>query len=178
MRRVLVQDLLVLAVGMVVLILGISWHEQQVALRQQADARAAASLRQLDETLGADLKEVQVQGAVLRAWWASGLLDPTEPAQAARLVAPLLDAQAAVTSLNLARTDGRSLLFLKAGGVWSLRELQPSGAGARIRWMRLDEEGRILHTEAWTPMDYDPRTRLWYQLGASTREPVWTEAYP
>ena len=178
MRRVLVQDLLVLVVGMAALILGISWHEQQVALRQQADARAAAALRQLDATLGADLKNVQIQGAVLRAWWASGLLDPTEPVQAARLVAPLLDAQEAVTSLNLARADGRSLLFLKQGGAWSLRELQPRSAGARVRWMRLDTEGRILHTESWTPMNYDPRTRLWYRLGAAASEPVWTEAYP
>ncbi len=178
MRRLLLQDLLVLAVGMVALILGISWHEQQLALRQQADARAAASLRQLDEALRSDLEDVQEQGDVIRTWWASGLMDPTLPAQAARLLAPLLDSQQAVTSLNLARADGRSLLFLKMGGAWSLRELRPNGTGARIRWMRLDAQGRILHTEAWTPMDYDPRTRPWYQLGAAAQAPLWTKAYP
>jgi signal transduction histidine kinase len=178
MRRVLLQDLLIFAVGMVALILSVSWHEQQRALREQADARAAASLRQLDETLRSDLVDVQKQGGIIRTWWASGLMDPTVPAQAARLLTPLLDSQQAVTSLNLARADGRSLLFLKQGGTWSLRELQPGGTGTRIRWMRLNAQGRILHTGPWSPMDYDPRSRPWYLLGATAQDPVWTEAYP
>ncbi len=178
MRRVLLQDLLLLASGMIVLILGVSWHEQQRALRDQADGRAAAALYQLDGTLRSRLEGVQELGGVLRTWWASGLMDPARPLQAARLVTPLLVAQRSITSLNLARADARSLLFLKMGGHWSMRELQPEGPDARIRWSQLDEEGRILHTEPWTPMAYDPRTRPWYQLGAAAPDPVWTGAYP
>ncbi|HEX9011098.1 MAG TPA: ATP-binding protein, partial [Holophagaceae bacterium] len=85
--------------------------------------------------------------------------------------------QRAVTSLNLARTDERSLLFLKLGGAWSLRELRPAGTSAEVRWMRLDEGGHILSQEAWTPMAYDPRTRPWYQKGAAGGSGAWTAAY-
>ncbi|HEX9081542.1 MAG TPA: cache domain-containing protein, partial [Holophagaceae bacterium] len=178
MRRLLLRDLLILAGGMIVLILAASWWEQQMALRQQADARAEESLRHLDRTLRADLEAVQELGETFQSWWSTGALDPGRPEQAARLITPLLASQHAVTSLNLARPDARSLLFLRLGGTWSVRELQPVGAGARVRWMRLDASGRILQAEAWTPMDYDPRTRPWYQTGATASGTLWTEAYP
>jgi two-component system cell cycle sensor histidine kinase/response regulator CckA len=176
-RRLLLRDLLILAGGVTALILGASWWEQQQALRQQADARAADSLQHLDRTLRAGLERVQTTGNVIQTWWKAGVLDPADPAGAARLVTPLLSGQNAITSLNLARTDERSLLFLNLGGVWSVRELRPAGASAQVRWRRLDSSGRVLDTEPWTPMAYDPRTRPWYLAGAGGNGKVWTEAY-
>ncbi|HEX9010853.1 MAG TPA: cache domain-containing protein, partial [Holophagaceae bacterium] len=176
-RRLLLRDLLILAGGVTALILGVSWWEQRQALRQQADLRAAESLRHLDRMLRADLERAQALGTVIQSWWTTDALDPAEAERTARLVMPLLSTQRAVTSLNLARTDERSLLFLKLGGAWSLRELRPAGTSAEVRWMRLDGGGHILSQEAWTPMAYDPRTRPWYQAGAAGGSGAWTAAY-
>ena len=177
-RRLLLRDLLILAIGVTGLILGVSWEEQHRALRQQADLRAAESLRHLDRTLRTDLEQAQALGAVLQTWWTTGVLDPADAEGAARLVTPLLAGQRGVTSLNLARADERSLLFLNLGGTWSLRELRPAGNGAEVRWMRLDAGGHILNRGAWTPMAYDPRTRPWYLAGAAASPATWTPAYP
>jgi len=176
-RRLLLRDLLILAGGVTALILGVSWWEQQQALRQQADARAAESLQHLDQTLRADLERVQAVGDVIQAWWRAGVLDPADPEGTARLVTPLLSGQKAITSLNLAQTDERSLLFLNLGGAWSVRELRPAGAQAEVRWRRLDASGHVLTLEPWTSMAYDPRTRPWYLAGAAGGGKVWTEAY-
>ena len=176
-RRLLLRDLLILAGGMAALFLGVSWTQQQQVLRHQADARAGESLRHLDLTLRGELEQTQDLGGVIQSWWAAGTLDPTDPEGAARLITPLLAGQRAITSLNLARTDGRSLLFLDLGGAWSLRELQPGTPKAQVRWMRLNEGGHIVSREPWTPMPYDPRTRPWYQAGAASRGAVWTGVY-
>jgi signal transduction histidine kinase len=176
-RRLLLRDLLILAVGVTGLILGAAWWEQRQTLRQQADLRAAESLHRLDQTLRANLQQVQELGTIIQAWWTTDALDPADAERAASLVAPLLSGQRGVTSLNLARSDGRSLLFLSLGGAWSLRELRPAGGSAEVRWMRLDRSGHILSREPWTPMTYDPRTRPWYQAGAAAGSGTWTPAY-
>ena len=163
--------------GVSILLLGLAWWGQQQALVRQAGARAQAALRGLDQTLRADLEATQSMGRVIGAWWLEGALDPTRPQEAARLVAPLLTAQRSITSLNLARADGRSLLFLRLGDEWSFRELDRPGPEARVRWNRLAADGRIVHEGPWTPMAYDPRLRPWYQVGSVAATPVWTDPY-
>lgn len=176
-RRLLLRDLLVLMAGLSALILGLSWWSQQHALARQAEVRTETALHHLDETLSAELVASQSLGQVVQGWWLNGALDPGRPEEAARLVLPLLSAQHSITSLNLAPAEGPSLLFLRLGGVWSMRELVQPGPQARIRWHRLAQPGVSPTVEAWTPMDYDPRTRAWYRAGVSQAAPAWTEPY-
>jgi signal transduction histidine kinase len=176
-RRLLLRDLLVLMAGLSALILGLAWWSQQVALAHQADARAQTALHHLDEDLRQKLGDAQSLGEVVRGWWLDGALDPARPDEAARMVLPLLRAQRSITSLNLAQPEGPALLFLRLGGVWSMRELMQPGPGARIRWHRFDRPGDSAQVEPWTPMDFDPRTRPWYQAGAAAQSPAWTEPY-
>ncbi len=176
-RRLLLRDLLVLILGLLALGLGISWWTQQQALSRQAAARARTALAHLGQGLHQHLEGTRILGALLETWWQQGVLDPTEPERAARLLLPLLAHQDSVTSLNLCRADGRSLLFLRLAGAWSMRELQDPGAHAHIRWFRLDAAGGVLGQEPWSPMDYDPRTRPWYQVARQHRAPLWTEPY-
>ena len=176
-RRLLLRDLLVLMAGLSVLVLGLSWWSQQVALAHQADARAQTALHHLDEGLRQKLGDAQALGEVVRGWWRSGVFDPARPDEAARMVLPMLRAQRSITSLNLAQPEGPALLFLRLGGIWSMRELVQPGPGARIRWHRFDRPDDPAKVEPWTPMDYDPRTRPWYQAGAAAQIPTWTEPY-
>ncbi|HEY3400498.1 MAG TPA: ATP-binding protein [Geothrix sp.] len=176
-RRLLLRDLLILMAGISALLLGLSWWGQQQALERQAGARAQVALRHLDEALRIDLEASQSLGQVVRDWWLEGVLDPARPEQAAQLLTPMLVAQRSITSLNLARADGRSLLFLRFGGAWSVRELEAPGPEARVRWRRLDRNGQILSHEPWTPMSYDPRSRPWYVAGSAAAAPAWTEPY-
>ena len=176
-RRLLLRDLLVLMAGVSALILGLSWWSQQHALARQAEARTQLALQHLDEVLRLELKASQSLGQVIQDWWLEGTLDPARPDEAARLVLPLLSAQRGITSLNLARADGPSLLFLRQGDIWSMRELLQPGREARIRWHRLGRPADTAAVGPWTPMDYDPRTRPWYQAGLEARIPTWTEPY-
>jgi signal transduction histidine kinase len=177
-RRLLLRDLLVLMGGITGLILGLAWWNQQQSLHRQAQARTEFALRHLDEVLHQDLQGAQALGESIRGWWLEGALDPARPEEAVRLALPLLRAQRSITSLNLARADGPALLFLRIGGIWSMRELKNPGASAQIRWHRLDAPGGTTSVEPWTPMDYDPRSQPWYQVGASSPTLRWTEPYP
>lgn len=176
-RRLLLRDLLILMTALSALLLGLAWWSQQQALGRQAGARAWAALDRLEETLRIDLQASQALGEVVAAYWQEGVLDPGQAEPAARLLLPLLSTQRSITSLNLARADGRSILFLRLGNTWSFRELEITPEGTRIRWHRLDRGGRILSAEPWTFMDYDPRTRPWYRTAATANSPVWTEPY-
>lgn len=176
-RRLLLRDLLVLMAGVSALILGLAWWTQQQALGRQAAARTQFALQHLNEVLRLELAASQSMGQIVREWWRDGVLDPTRPGEAARLVLPLLSVQRGVTSLNLARADGRSLLFLRQGDVWSMRELIHPGSEARIRWHRLGRPEDTAMAGPWLPMDYDPRTRPWYQAGAAAQGPAWTGPY-
>jgi signal transduction histidine kinase len=176
-RRLLLRDLLVLMAGVTFLIIGLAWWSQQHALSRQAEARTRAALHHLDETLLRELQASQTLGREIQAWWRSGTLDPTRPGEAGRLIMPLLHSQKSITSLNLARADGPSLLFLRLGGAWSLRELVDPGPHARIRWRRLDASGATLSEDAWSAMDYDPRARPWYQAGVAASGETWTQPY-
>jgi len=176
-RRLLLRDLLVLMAGLSTLILGLSWWSQQQALKRQATARTESALHHLSTVLSLELKASQSLGEVVRSWWLNGAVDPARPEEAARLLLPLLAAQRSITSLNLARQDGPSLLFLRRGDVWFMRELIQPGSQARIRWHRLGNPGDPVTSEAWNPMDYDPRTRPWYVAGIAATEPSWTEPY-
>ena len=136
-RRLLLRDLLVLMAGLSALILGLSWWSQQQALKRQASARTESALHHLQTVLHLELKASQSLGEVVRGWWLDGALDPSRPEEAARLLHPLLTAQRSITSLNLARQDGPSLLFLRRSDAWFMRELIQPGPQARIRWHRL-----------------------------------------
>lgn len=176
-RRLLLRDLLVLMAGLSALILGLSWWSQQQALKRQAIARTESALHHLSTVLSLELRASQSLGEVVRSWWLNGALDPARPEETARLLLPLLSAQRSITSLNLARQDGPSLLFLRRSDAWFMRELIQPGSHARIRWHRLGSPGDRVTSEAWTPMDYDPRTRPWYVAGIAATEPAWTEPY-
>jgi signal transduction histidine kinase/CheY-like chemotaxis protein len=176
-RRLLLRDLLVLMAGVSALLLLLAWWGQQQALGRQAQARAQLALQLLQVRLQHDLEASQVLGKTIQEWWLAESLDPGRPEEAARLIAPLLTAQHGVTSVNLARSDGRSLLFLALGDAWSLRELDLVGTEPRIRWRRLGPSGHTLDLGPWTPMAYDPRTRPWYRHAAEATGPAWTEPY-
>ena len=176
-RRLLLRDLLILMAGLSALLLGLSWWGQQQALERQAGARAQTALRHLDEALRIDLEASQSLGQVIHDWWLAAMLDPTQPKRAAQLILPMLTAQHSITSLNLARADGRSLLFLHSDGTWSMRELEQAGPEARIRWWHLDPSGQMSAGEPWAPMSYDPRTRPWYVAGVAAAAPAWTAPY-
>ncbi len=176
-RRLLLRDLLVLMAGVSALILGLSWWSQQHALANQAKVRTQLALQHLDKDLRRELEKPQAMGWILRDWWLSGILDPAQPQEAARLVLPLLMAQRGITSLNLARADGPSLLFLRLGDIWSMRELPQPGPGARLRWHRFEQAGAPPVSAPWTAMDYDPRSRPWYQTAANQKALSWTEPY-
>ena len=173
-RRLLLRDLLTLIACVVALILGISWLNEQASLSRQAEARAQSALEHLDQRLRLQMESSESLGRLVEAYWQNGALSPARPEEAAHLLMPLLLTHPAITSLNLARVDGTSLLFLRLEGEWSMRELLDPGPMARIRWHRLGKTPRV---EAWGRMAYDPRTRPWFRMGASAHTPTWTPPY-
>jgi serine phosphatase RsbU (regulator of sigma subunit) len=118
---------------------------------------------------------------MLGAWGEAGLLDTDEPAALNRLLVPLLQLHPQITAVMVADGRGREYLLLHSGGHWRNRIMRRDEWGPRARLLDWSEQAPE-PVETWRELDYDPRTRPWYQgalqaPGSGTGALHWTEPY-
>lgn len=132
--------------------------------------------RELDRFFGAVRADV-LNG---RAWAERGMLDATDHEAMNALFVPILEQHPQVSSMMVADSDGAEYLLLRDPldpGKWTNRVVQADAWGDRVlnrEWDAVSGEAQ----EDFGELDYDPRTRVWYQRALETTdsEPVyWTE---
>ncbi len=111
---------------------------------------------------------------VARAWAACDCLDADKPLDLNSVFVPLLEANPQVSSMMVTESEGTGYLLLRQAidrDEWLNRivRVTPDGTTAHKRyWNARTGELR----EETVPMDYDPRTRVWYQGAMSTQPDV------
>ena len=109
---------------------------------------------------------------VARAWAACDCLDADDPFALNKVFVPLLEANPQISSMMVTESEGTGYLLLRQAidrDEWFTRvvHVTPDGTTAHKRyWNTRTGEQR----EEKGPMDYDPRTRVWYR-GAMATEP-------
>ncbi len=117
-----------------------------------------------------------VRGAIDigEAWGKEGILDPDQPERLRALLQPVLERFKQMSAALVADDRGREFMLLRTGGRWITRQTRRDEWGARVKWT---EDGK----EEWREIDYDPRSRPWFQGAMERRdkEPrvFWTDPY-
>ncbi|MCK6461433.1 MAG: SpoIIE family protein phosphatase, partial [Planctomycetes bacterium] len=103
-----------------------------------------------------------------------GILDPDQPERLRALLQPVLERFKQMSAALVADDRGREFMLLRTGGRWITRQTRRDEWGARVKWT---EDGK----EEWREIDYDPRSRPWFQGAMERRdkEPrvFWTDPY-
>jgi len=112
------------------------------------------------------------------SWGKDGLLDPDKPDELRTLFLPILTQFPQMSSALVADDRGREFMLLHTAGKWITRQTRRDEWGARVKWTEwTDGEPK----EEWRDIDYDPRTRPWFQGAMARRDPdqplFWTEPY-
>ena len=178
-RRFLYRELLLLVGLVVALLLGLAWWGLVRAMDVQARARAGDSLAALERELRTGLQTAEEIANAGAQWWVVGQLDLNpQQGNAETLLLPMLRQQAFVTSVNICRADGTSVLLLSNGKDWDSRRIFRTQNQGYQQWTRRKTWDQVVPERDWGATDYDPRTRDWYQEAARRRSPFWTpEAY-
>ena len=95
-------------------------------------------------------------------WGDEGLLDDDRPAKLNPLFQPLMTQLPQVSTIVVADDSGREYMLLRTAEGWENRETRRSEWGKRTRW-HLWRDDSVEPEVAWRELDYDPRTRRWYQ---------------
>ncbi|MBF0255481.1 MAG: response regulator [Gammaproteobacteria bacterium] len=179
LRRLhLLQPLQVLAACLIV-VLCIYWLQLRPAAQasiEQAQRVASAQVRETFVSLAAQVERV-LNTAL--AWNRSGKLQLDGPIEEFNaLLQPLLQQWPMISSLHLARDDGREILLLKTADGWNNRISDIPRQGQQQRWLSWNAAGQLQQDQLRLE-DYDPRRRPWFSaaLASAPGQIHWTQPY-
>lgn len=122
----------------------------------------------------------QVERVLLttRDWGQAGLFDFENPDILNRVLKPIIQQRAQLSSVHYARDDGREVMLLKTPTGWKNRITDAAGKGKLQHWIEWTAEGAKTGDEM-REQDYDPRTRPWFTEAMATPpgEIHWTAPY-
>lgn len=179
-RRFLYRELLLMVGFVVAMLLGLAWWGLVRAMDVQARARAGDSLVALERELRTGLMTAEEIAHAGAQWWVIGQLNlDAHQGNTETLLLPMLRQQSFVTSVNICRADGTSVLLLANGEDWDSRRIFRTEKQGYQQWTRRQAWDQVVPQNEWGVTDYDPRRRDWYQEAARRGAPFWTpEAYP
>ncbi len=155
--------------------------EARQASRDVSEARIHETVDWVREQFRALFEPANQQLLLLREWGQSGLLPIGEPSGINGLVVPLLSKTPQISGVILASSDGSEYFLTRDDTGWLARSVPP-GAPGEVAWTAWSGDPAGSEPERrWTEkLDYDPRTRPWFQAAMATEPgspPVWTEPY-
>ncbi|MCV9385778.1 RNA-binding domain-containing protein [Reichenbachiella ulvae] len=115
--------------------------------------------------------------AILSDWGREEVLLIDDPQRLTAQLMPLLKELQLISGLSIADTLGNSYYLTQLEGNWLYRYYQKETG--LYHWVTIDSTMTVL-ADREEELDYDPKTRAWYQLGMSEveiRRPLWTKAY-
>lgn len=115
---------------------------------------------------------------MVQQWGDSGLLELSEPQKLNALFIPILEQNPYISSVILASSEGQEWILMRRKEYWLTRETQISRWGKRKYWTQWSLTNQY-EKDWWEELDYDPRTRPWFQgvVKSEDREIHWTEPY-
>jgi len=182
-RSSMLRSLVLLILLLSIAILAVSIHASNRVVRTLCKDLVTRSLTRTEKELRRFFEPIPAQLAVADDWASQGLLDELENERMHSLFAPVIGEYRQISALSTGDADGVGFMLLREGDAWLSRRVDRRGGGQAARWTRWDESGD--EVESWQEeLDYDPRTRPWYQLamedlenGADEDRTFWTDPY-
>jgi len=146
-------------------------QQRAQALQQQAAERMATQVNDL-------VSQTDRMVLTVRDWAQQGVISLDDPLALNRVLMPVISQRPLISSVHLARDDGREVLLLKTPQGWKNRLTDVPAKGRQQHWLAWNE-ANIQSSDEWQEQDYDPRKRPWFaQALASPENQVrWTAPY-
>ncbi len=181
-RRSLLTNLALLVLTLATALLTISLVSERITIRRLSSTIITATLDQAEVRLDTYFTPVSNELRLVRDWCQTGLITLDEPDRVDELLAPVIERNPLVSSVIIARRDGREQMLMRTDRGWLRRRTDPEEWGdlaSVTEWAIGSEPGGT--EESWTPLDppYDARTRLWFinAAKAGVTDVVWTDVY-
>jgi PAS domain-containing protein len=161
-----------------------SFYLLQAKPLAQADAqiRQEMAANSIISQVEAMVRRVERTLLMAKEWSQAGLLNLDDIQGFNRLLIPVLAQDSIVSSIYLARDDGRMFYLQRSDGIWKNRITDVARQGQQQHWLHwrysAHEIAHQIHQE-WKTQDYDPRKRPWFQGAMATEEQRlhWTPPY-
>jgi signal transduction histidine kinase/DNA-binding response OmpR family regulator/HPt (histidine-containing phosphotransfer) domain-containing protein len=148
-------------------------HELATSQLREASQQVESSLRSL-------VNRVESIARINRDWARNGLIEIDRPERFNALMRPVIERGPQLSSVVVADASGRELLLLRtADKHWLNRLTDPTKSPGKARFLGWSDAGR-LESDETQALDYDARTRPWFQGGmalANEEEIFWSEPY-
>ena len=167
-RRSLLGSVAALIVLLGGTIMATTFFGERHAVRTLSRALIARTLEQTVERLHGFFDPVERGLLLLRAWIASGLVDPDDPTALNRVLVPLMRRYPQTSSLLVADGRGREHMLIQSDDRWRSRQVRRDQWGTETRWLEWTDADPT-PSVSWRTIDYDPRLRPWYQGAVAQR---------
>jgi len=176
-RSRLFRDLILLILGILGLLALVSGLLLRGFNRDLAESRIGSATAQVRDEVRNVLGPVEQQLLIVRDVLRSAGLTPAAGRALDQRILPILAHMPQITGAIFADGSGAEWFLRRDGEAWLVRELGPGGV-KQAKVTRLGAGGEPLESDNET-LDYDPRTRPWYQgaIAAPSGLPSWTEPY-
>lgn len=170
-RRSLLGSVAALIVLLGGAIMVTTFFGERHTVRTLSRALIAQTLEQTTERLHGLFEPIERGLLLLRAWIASGLVDLDDPIALNRVLVPMMRRSPRVSSLLVADGRGREHMLLRTGDRWRSRQTRRDQWGIETRWLEWTDADPTPSVSS-RALDYDPRTRPWYQGAIAQRARV------
>jgi len=134
--------------------------------------------QRVDSRLRTMIRSVEAIALLNHDWGLNGTLSLDDPERFNQMTAPFMTREPNLSSIAMADDSGREILLMRTSdGQWVNRFTNPAQWGAKAQLKTYNENWQ-LQKEEEIDLDYDVRTRPWYQAGLSLRSDQnihWTE---
>ncbi len=176
-RRALVRTFVLIIVGLAGALLFLMALHSSREVAELSRSLVSRSTEHVAGELRGFFRPSRGQLQSMGDWARSGLL-PVEPPRLTPLLRPALERHESLSSLMVTNESGHGYMLLQLPDAFRSREvLNPTFAAGEVEWTAHEggAEPRVWREE----LDYDPRTRPWFQaaMDADAGQPIWTEPY-
>jgi signal transduction histidine kinase/CheY-like chemotaxis protein len=163
------------------LLLGLYAFVVRPLLHELASKELREGSREVSTSLQMLVRRVEALAALNRAWGREGLVDIGSAPRFDALFRPLIERGPNVFAFVAADENGRELLLVhRSDGRWMNRITDPAAHAGRAQRMVWSADGGHVESEEGFALDYDARTRPWFQGAmalADDEHVFWTEPY-
>lgn len=174
-RESLLRDLVIVILSLSAAILAVTIFGTRRAVRELSSQLVRETLNQTEAELEGFFTPVLEELLVVRSWGEDGVIDPNDPESLRRLLIPIMRQFPQVTSMMVADDRGREFMLLRIDRQWRNRLTRADEWQGRVEWLEwTDVEPDPVERDE--TLDYDPRTRPWFEGAIARAEQKAREA--
>ncbi len=161
-RRNLLGDLSIVIILLSGAIMAVTFLGAREVVRTLSGSLISQTINQTEVKLHQFFEPVIRELQVARVWGRNGVLKLNDPDALNTLLIPVMEQHPLISSLLIADSSGNEHMILHLPDRWVNRQTRRQQWNGKSRWWEWTNNASE-PAVTWKALDYDPRTRPWYQ---------------